>query len=140
MREPCPPGRLKLSDFTNMGDLAISIAGAPLDNWLYHFRPALSGWEHGHVVLDGESFVAPAEGLQNALWALGCTPLQHRSDMTRSAYQRLNASEADGTGGRLGYRAAHGWIGKVLGRKLSLLSGARSSKKLYQLKRLVEAG
>jgi hypothetical protein len=31
-------------------------------------------------VLGGESFVALAEGLQNALWALGGVPEQHRSD------------------------------------------------------------
>ena len=45
-----------------------------------HFRLAVSGWEHAHVVLGGESFVALAEGLQNALWALGRVPRQHRSD------------------------------------------------------------
>jgi hypothetical protein len=54
-----------------MGDHGISIAGVPLDHRLYHFRLAFSGWEHAHVVLGGESFVALAEGLQNALWALG---------------------------------------------------------------------
>jgi hypothetical protein len=53
--------------------------GAPLDHRLYHFRLAFSGWEHAHVVLGGESFVALAEGLQNALWALGRAPLQHRN-------------------------------------------------------------
>jgi hypothetical protein len=79
-RQEHPPGRLGLSDFTAMGDLGVSIAGAPLDHRLYHFRLAFSGWEHGHVVLGGESFVALAEGLQNALWALGKAPLQHRSD------------------------------------------------------------
>ena len=57
-----------------MGDLGVSIAGAPLDHRLYHFRLAFSGWEHAHVVLGGESFVALAEGLQNALWALGRRP------------------------------------------------------------------
>jgi hypothetical protein len=40
---------------------------------LYHFQLAYSGFEHAQVVLGGESFVALAEGLQNALWALvGC--------------------------------------------------------------------
>jgi hypothetical protein len=38
--------------------------------------PAFSGFEHAHVVLGGESFVALAEGLQNALWALH---LAHRA-------------------------------------------------------------
>ena len=55
----------------DMGDHGISIAGVPLEHRLYHFRLTFSGWEHAHVVLGGESFVALAEGLQNALWALG---------------------------------------------------------------------
>ena len=48
----------------------------PLDHRLYHFRLAYSGFEHAHVVLGGESYVALAEGLQNALWALGGAPLR----------------------------------------------------------------
>lgn len=32
------------------------------------------------TVLGGESLVALAEGLQNALWALGGAPREHRSD------------------------------------------------------------
>ena len=68
-RQEHPPGRLGLSDFTAMGDLGVSIADERLDYRLYHFRLTFSGWEHAHVVLGGESFVALAEGLQNALWA-----------------------------------------------------------------------
>src|ERR1700740_3803840 len=79
-RQEHPPGRLGLSDFTDMGDHGVSIAGVPLDHRLYHFRLAFSGWEHAHVVLGGESFVALAEGLQNALWALARAPSEHRSD------------------------------------------------------------
>jgi hypothetical protein len=89
-RQEHPPGRRGLSDFTDMGDLAISIAGERLDHRLYHFRLAFSGWEHGHVVLGGESFVALAEGLQNALWALGRAPLQHRSDGLSAAFRNLD--------------------------------------------------
>jgi hypothetical protein len=36
--------------------------------------------ERVHVILGGESYVALAEGLQNALWALGGAPFEHRSD------------------------------------------------------------
>ena len=89
-RQRHPPGRLGLSDFTDMGDHGVSIAGVPLDHRLYHFRLAFSGWEHAHVVLGGESFVALAEGLQNALWALGCAPLQHRSDSLSAAFRNLD--------------------------------------------------
>jgi hypothetical protein len=62
----------------------------PLDHRLYHFRLTFSGWEHAHVVLGGESFVALAEGFQNALWALGRAPLQHRSDSPSAAFRNLD--------------------------------------------------
>src|SRR5882762_8726538 len=39
-RQEHPPGRLGLSDFTDMGDHGVSIAGTPLDHRLYHFRLA----------------------------------------------------------------------------------------------------
>jgi hypothetical protein len=89
-RQEHPPGRLGLSDFTDTGELAITIAGAPLAHRLYHFRLAYSGFEYAHVVLGGESFVALAEGLQNALWALGGIPLQHRSDSLSAAFRNLD--------------------------------------------------
>jgi hypothetical protein len=89
-RQEHPPGRLGLSDFTHMGDRGVSIAGVPFDHRLYHFRLAFSGWEHAQIVLGGESFVALAEGLQNALWALGRAPLQHRSDSLSAAFRNLD--------------------------------------------------
>jgi hypothetical protein len=89
-RQEHPPGRLGLSDFTDMHDHRVCIADVPLDHRLYHFRLAFSGWEHAHVVLGGESFVALAEGLQNALWALGRAPLQHRSDSLSAAFRNLD--------------------------------------------------
>ena len=88
-RQEHPPGRLGLSDFTGMGELGITVAGVVLDHRLYHFRLAFSGFEHAHVVLGGESFVALAEGLQNALWALGGVPEQHRSDSLSAAFRNL---------------------------------------------------
>ena len=78
-----------LSDFTDMADLAVTIAGQPLAHRLYHFRLAFRGFEHAHVVLGGESFVALADGLQNALWALGGAPREHRSDSLSAAFRNL---------------------------------------------------
>jgi hypothetical protein len=46
---------------------------------------AFSGFEHAEVVLGGESLVALAAGLQNALWALGGAPNEHRSDSLSAA-------------------------------------------------------
>lgn len=80
LRQVHEPGRMGLSDFTDMGDLDVQIAGVPLDHRLYHFRLMWSGFEHAHVILGGESYVALAEGLQNALWAVGGAPREHRSD------------------------------------------------------------
>jgi transposase InsO family protein len=88
-RQDHPPGRMGLSDFTAMAALGITIAGEPFDHRLYHFRLAFSGFEHAHVVLGGESFVALAEG-QNALWALGGVPEQHRSDSLSAAFRNLD--------------------------------------------------
>jgi transposase InsO family protein len=86
------PGKMGLSDFTAMGKLGVTVAGAPLDHRLYHFRLAYSGFEHAHVVLGGESFVALAEGLQNALWALGGAPQEHRTDSLSAAFKNLDKS------------------------------------------------
>jgi transposase InsO family protein len=94
-RQEQVPGRLGLSDFTRMGDLGISIASEPLDHLLYHFRLAYSGWQHAHVVLGGESFVALCEGLQNALWALGAVPEKHRSDSLSAAFRNLSRDEQE---------------------------------------------
>ena len=90
-RQEHPPGRMGLSDFTEVAELGVTIAGQLLDCRLYHFRLPFSGFEHAHVVLGGESFVALAEGLQNALWALGGVPEQHRSDSLSAAFRNLDA-------------------------------------------------
>ena len=89
-RQVQEPGRMGLSDFTDMSDLGVTIAGVKLDHRLYHFRLAYSGFEHAHVILGGESYVALAEGLQNALWALGGAPLEHRSDSLSAAFRNLD--------------------------------------------------
>lgn len=74
-----------------MNDLGVTVAGAPLDHRLYHFRLAFSGFQRAHVVLGGESYVALAAGLQNALWLLGGAPREHRSDSLSAAFRNLDA-------------------------------------------------
>ena len=97
-RQDHPPGQQGLSDFTDANGLGITTAGEPLEHRLYHFRLAFSGWEHAEVVLGGESFTALAVGLQNALWSLGGTPREHRSDSLSAAFRNLEqAAEADQT-------------------------------------------
>jgi hypothetical protein len=90
-RQTHEPGRLGLSDFTEMDDRAVHVAGRPLEHRLYHFRLPYCGFEHAHVVLGGESLTALAEGLQNALWALGGAPHEHRTDSLSAAFRNLEA-------------------------------------------------
>jgi hypothetical protein len=95
-RQVHEPGRLGLSDFTVMNALAVTIAGEALDHSLYHFRLPCGGFEHAHVILGGESFVALSEGLQNALWAAGGVPALHRTDSLSAAFRNLDArAQAD---------------------------------------------
>jgi transposase InsO family protein len=89
-RQVHEPGRMGLSDFTDMAELGVTIAGDRLDHRLYHFRLAYSGFEHAHVILGSESYVSLAEGLQNALWALGGAPREHRSDSLSAAFRNLD--------------------------------------------------
>jgi len=58
-------------------------------------------------VLGGESFVALAEGLQNALWALGRVPRQHRSDSLSAAFRNLDDDTRHDQTRRYGALCAH---------------------------------
>jgi hypothetical protein len=87
------PGERGLSDFTAMGDLNVTIAGAPFPHLLYHFVLAFSRWEHAEVVEGGESFEALSRGLQNALWQAGGAPREHRSDSLSAAFKNLQQEQ-----------------------------------------------
>ena len=94
-RQEHPPGRQGMSDFFDANSLAVTIAGEPLAHRIYHFTLVYSGWEHAEVVLGGESFTALASGLQNALWSLGGTPREHRSDSLSAAFANLDKAACD---------------------------------------------
>ena len=106
-RQVHEPGRMGLSDFTDMADLGVTIAGERLDHRLYHFRLVYSGFEHGHVILGGESYVALAEGLQNALWTLGGAPREHRSDSLSAAFRNLTTEAREDLTRRYDALCAH---------------------------------
>ncbi len=106
-RQVHEPGQMGLSDFTDMADLGVTIAGQRLDHRLYHFRLAYSGFEHAHVVLGGESYIALAEGLQNALWTLGGAPREHRSDSLSAAFRNLDADAREDITRRYDALCAH---------------------------------
>ena len=83
------PGGMGLSDFTQLKGITITIAGQAFEHLLYHYRLAYSGWEYAQVIQGGESFIALSEGLQNALFASGGVPKQHRTDSLSAAYRNL---------------------------------------------------
>jgi hypothetical protein len=106
-RQDHPPGAQGLSDFTDASELGVTIAGQPLAHRLYHFRLAFSGWAHAEVVLGGESFVALAGGLQNALWGLGGVPAEHRSDSLSAAFRNMSQPAVDDLTARYEALCAH---------------------------------
>lgn len=86
-------GRQGISDFTKLKNVIITINNQPYEHLLYHFRLACSGWSYIKVIEGGESFTALAEGLQEALWRLGGTPLEHRTDSLSAAFKNLTTNE-----------------------------------------------
>ena len=83
------PGMMGLSDFTELKGIEITIAGKPFEHLLYHYRLAYSGWQFAQIIQGGESFIALSEGLQNALFACGGAPKQHRTDSLSAAYRNM---------------------------------------------------
>jgi hypothetical protein len=108
----------------------------------------------------GESFVALAEGLQNALWALGGVPEQHRSDSLSAAFCNLDRDAQEDLTRRYGelcahygmtpsrsnpgvahengaIESAHGHLKKVLADEL-LLRGSRDFDDLAAYRRFID--
>jgi len=83
------PGELCESDFTNMNELGVTIAGQPFDHLIYHFVLPYSNWETGTICFS-ENFENLSEGLQNGLWELGGVPKAHRTDRMSTAVQKTD--------------------------------------------------
>ena len=106
-RQTQEPGRLGLSDFTELKVVEVTVGGKPLVHRLYHFRLAFSGWGYVKAVLGGESYTALAEGLQEALWRLGGAPREHRTDSLSAAYKNLTVDEQNDLTTRYGELCDH---------------------------------
>jgi hypothetical protein len=87
-------GVLGISDFTLLKGEPITVAGQVLEHRLFHFRLPFSGWCHVEVIHGGESFVALAEALQNALVACGGVPAEHRTDSLSACFRNRDGSYA----------------------------------------------
>jgi transposase len=87
------PGERSQSDFTEMDELRVTIAGQPFDHLVYHFVLPYSNWESGTICFS-ESFESLSEGLQNALWELGGVPQLHQTDRLSAAVRKTSNPEA----------------------------------------------
>ena len=87
-------GVLGISDFTLLKGEPITVAGEVLEHRLFHFRLPCSGWCHVEVIHGGESFVALAEALQNALALCGGVPAEHRTDSLSACFRNRDGSYA----------------------------------------------
>ena len=94
-RQTREPGRLGLSDFAGMNAPGAAIAGQPPDRMLHRFRHPWPGFRHAEAVPGGESFTAPAAGLQAALRSLGGAPGEHRTDSLSAGFRNLCTDDAE---------------------------------------------
>jgi transposase len=85
------PGDQAQSDFTDMRELQVRIAGQFYPHLLYHFVLTYSNWEYVSIC-PSESFESLSAGLQGALWRLGGVPLEHRTDNLSAATHELTES------------------------------------------------
>jgi hypothetical protein len=88
-RQQHAPGHLGLSDFTEFKGVKVTIKGDIFKHRFYHFRLAYSHWSFLKVIHGGESYTALAEGLQEALWLLGGSPSEHRTDSLSAAFKNF---------------------------------------------------
>lgn len=105
---------MALSDFTDASALGVTLDGTAFPHLLYHFRMAFSGFEHAEVVQGGESFAALTRGLQNALWFLGGSPREHRTDSLSAAFRNLDRNAGKDVTAR--YEALCGHYGMTASR------------------------
>jgi hypothetical protein len=81
------PGRMGLSDPTDVNDLGVIVGGQRLEHRLYYLALACCGFEHVEIVLGGENYPALASGLESALRLLCGAPREHR----RAVFWKLSA-------------------------------------------------
>ena len=94
-RQEHHPGKMGISDFTTLKNVQITISGKVFEHILYHFRLSYSGWSFLKIVEGGESCSALLEGLQEALWRIGGSPSEHRTDSLSAAYKNIKKEAAE---------------------------------------------
>ena len=87
-----PPGREAQLDFTDAGELGVTIADQPFPHLFFEFILSHSGWRWVDLAF-GETFEALQKGLQGALWALGGVPQVVRTDNLSAATHELRETK-----------------------------------------------
>ena len=87
-----PPGREAQLDFTDAGELGVTIVGQPFPHLFFEFILSHSGWRWVDLAF-GETFEALQKGLQGALWALGGVPQVVRTDNLSAATHELRETK-----------------------------------------------
>jgi hypothetical protein len=93
------PGEAAQTDFTDAGELAVTIAGHFFMHLLCVLVLPFSNWQWATACLS-ESTAALRKGVQRALFQLGRVPLYHQTDNSTAATHRIPDSqvEVDGRG------------------------------------------
>lgn len=84
------PGKQSQSDYTCMNDLNVTINGALLKHLLFHFMLPYSRWESINLCYS-ESFDTLVCGYEKAVWELGCTASEHRTDNLTAATHAMGS-------------------------------------------------
>ena len=87
-----PPGREAQLDFTDAGELRVTIAGQPFPHRFFEFILSHSGWRFVDLAF-GETYEALQKGLQGALWDLGGVPQVVRTDNLSAATHELRETK-----------------------------------------------
>jgi hypothetical protein len=84
------PGQQSQSDYTCMNALKVTINSREFKHLLFHFMLPFSRWESINVCFS-ESFVSLTFGYEKAVWELGCTAKEHRTDNLTAATQAMGS-------------------------------------------------
>lgn len=87
------PGKQSQSDWTNMNKLKITINGSPFPHLLFHFVLPFSRWET-IMICFSESFDSLTSGYEQAVWELGGTVPEHRTDNLSAATKKSGNKRA----------------------------------------------
>ena len=89
-RQDIKPGKQSQSDYTSMNELNITINKTIFKHLLFHFMLPYSHWESIYLCFS-ESFETLVLGYEKAVWELGCTASEHRTDNLTAATQAMGS-------------------------------------------------